>query len=83
MGLPLHVDRLTIFPNGNEAADRPLFAVVTRQPEQSSFDAEVVDAKGNCHLRVSGYHTVSLPDAIDPQKLKSLQTSMSLVSTVA
>jgi hypothetical protein len=78
MGLPLHIDRLIFSPQIAEVPNQPLYAVVTRKPEQSSFDAEVVDASGNCYVRLSGYHTVSVAGAIDPSKLKALQAAMTL-----
>jgi acyl transferase domain-containing protein/NAD(P)-dependent dehydrogenase (short-subunit alcohol dehydrogenase family) len=74
MGLPLHVDSLTIAPGISESASRPVYAVVTRKAGQNSFDAEVIDASGNRLLRLIGYHTIALPDSIDAHKLKALQT---------
>jgi hypothetical protein len=76
MGLPLHIDRLTLSPKITELAASPLYAVVTRKPDQSSFDAEIVDANGNRYVRFTGYHTISVPDSIDSQKLKALQAAM-------
>lgn len=78
MGLPLHIDRLTFSPQIAELPNQSLYAVVTRKPEQSSFDAEVLDASGNCYVQLSGYHTVSVAGAIDPLKLKALQAAMTL-----
>jgi hypothetical protein len=76
MGLPLHIDRLTLSPKITELAASPLYAVVTRKLDQSSFDAEIVDASGQRHVRLTGYHTISVPDSIASQKLKALQTAM-------
>ena len=78
MGLPLHIDRLTFSPQIAELPKQSLYAAVTRRPEESSFDAEVVDASGSCYVQLSGYHTVSLAGAIDPAKLKALQAAMTL-----
>jgi acyl transferase domain-containing protein len=78
MGLPLHIDRLTFSPQLAELPNQSLYAIVTRTPEQSSFDAEVMDASGNCYVQLSGYHTVSVAGAIDPSKLKALQAAMTL-----
>lgn len=75
MGLPLHVDRLTVSPNVSESS-RPLYAVVSLKPEQNSFDAEVIDGSGNRLVLLAGYHTISMPDPIDAEKLKPLQTAM-------
>ena len=44
---------------------------------EEAFDAEVLDAKGNCYLRLSGYQTVALSDGVDTEHLKSLQAIMS------
>ena len=75
MGLPLHIDRLTVSPRLGES-DGPMYAVVTRKPERNSFDAEVIDRAGNRLVCLTGYHTISLPDAIDAIKLKVLRTAM-------
>ena len=47
-----------------ELAEGRLYAVVTPHAEQASFDAEVVDTKGNIYVSLSGYRTVALPDGI-------------------
>ena len=77
MGLPLHIDHLTVAPGLNESANRPFHAVVTRKLDGNCFDAEVIDCSGRRLLRLRGYHTISLPDSIDPRKLKPLRTAMS------
>jgi hypothetical protein len=75
MGLPLHIDRVAVV--------RPdlivgrLYAVVTPDLEHGSFNAEVVDASGNCYVELIGYRTVALPGAVDSERLKALQTIMS------
>jgi acyl transferase domain-containing protein len=76
MGLPLHIDRLVVSSRLAECA-QPLYAVVTR-PDPASFEAEIVDGKGDRYLQLSGYRTVALPGAIDVSKLKPLQAAMSL-----
>lgn len=77
MGLPLHIDRLTISTGLSESVKGPIYAVVTRR-DPASFNAEIVDAKGNRYLQLSGYRTVALPGTIDAAKLKPLQAAMSL-----
>ena len=52
--------------------------MVTPDPGRGSFDAEIVDAKGNCYLQVSGYSTVTVPGTVDAELLKALQAAMSL-----
>jgi acyl transferase domain-containing protein/NAD(P)-dependent dehydrogenase (short-subunit alcohol dehydrogenase family) len=77
MGLPLHIDHLTIFPQPEDSASGALHALVTRKPEEGGFDAEVIDSRGNRLLRLSGYHTIAIPDAIDAKKVNALRTAMS------
>jgi len=74
MGLPKHVERVCFWGAPAPAEER-LFAVVTPDTEQGSFDAEVVDAKGNAYVSLYGYRTVALPDSIDTERLKSLRES--------
>jgi hypothetical protein len=37
-----------------------------------AFDAQVVDEAGNAYVRLSGYCTAPLPDALDPKLLARL-----------
>ena len=78
MGLPLHIDRLSLLRPAPESTDVRYYAVVTLDPARDSFDAEVVDTKGNRYLELSGYRTAAVPDSIDAERLKALQTTMSL-----
>jgi NAD(P)-dependent dehydrogenase (short-subunit alcohol dehydrogenase family) len=82
MGLPLHINRVSslLIP---ESADTGLYAVVTSGQDHSSFDAQVVDAKGNLYLQLSGYRTVAVPNAVDAGRLKALQAAMSLDAVAA
>jgi hypothetical protein len=84
MGLPRHIDRVSslllpsaLLPSAPDSADTRLYAVVTSDPGRGSFDAEVVDTKGNCYLQLSGYRTVAVPYAVDAERLKALQAAMS------
>ena len=52
MGLPRHVDRVSLYRTP-DAASGPLFAVVTANPAAGSFDADVVDTAGVRYLHVS------------------------------
>jgi 3-oxoacyl-(acyl-carrier-protein) synthase/acyl carrier protein/NAD(P)-dependent dehydrogenase (short-subunit alcohol dehydrogenase family) len=78
MGLPQHVDcvssSLLVIP---ESADTRLYALVTPDPDRGTFDAEVLDTKGNRYLQLSGYRTVAVPNAMDADRLKPLQVAMS------
>jgi hypothetical protein len=75
MGLPLHIDQVTLWraPDGVEG---PLYAVVTPHPDSGTFDAEVVDGAGNCYVQVSGYRTVALPGGVDPELLRAIEPAM-------
>ena len=72
MGLPLHIDRVSV-SRDPEKAEGKLYAVVNPHPEEGSFDAEVVDTTGNQYVHLSGYRTVALPNTVDAEPLKALQ----------
>jgi hypothetical protein len=76
MGLPQRVRQVSEFHTPN-VADGRLYAIVTFDEVRGSFDAEVLDEKGNCYLRLSDYQTVALSDGINKEHLKSLQAIMS------
>ncbi|HYM75362.1 MAG TPA: SDR family NAD(P)-dependent oxidoreductase [Candidatus Dormibacteraeota bacterium] len=76
MGLPQRVHKVSFF-RAPSPADGRLYAVVTPDEVRASFDAEVLDEKGNCYLRLSGYQTVALSNGVDRENLKSLQAIMS------
>ncbi len=75
MGLPQHVRELCLYRTPTPTDG--LYAVVTPDAVRGSFDAEVLDTEGNCYVRLSGYKTVTLPNAVDPERLKALQEIMS------
>jgi hypothetical protein len=77
MGLPQHIDRLSFSLPAAEPADTRVYAVVTPN-HRGGFDAEVVDAKGNRYLQLSGYRTAVFPEAVNAEHLKALQAAMSL-----
>jgi acyl transferase domain-containing protein/NAD(P)-dependent dehydrogenase (short-subunit alcohol dehydrogenase family)/acyl carrier protein len=81
MGLPRQVREVSVFQPSNAASNR-LYAVVSPDPAQGTFDAEVLDSEGNCYLRLNGYQTVTLANAIDPVSLKPLQAIFSEESTL-
>jgi hypothetical protein len=82
MGLPQHIDRVSLLVCDPEEAEGQLYAVVTPNPFEGSFDAEVVDAKGTRYLQLSGYRTVTVPGAVDAGRLEALRAAM-LLETVA
>ena len=84
MGLPQHIDRVSLLVcDPEEAEGRSLYAVVTPNPLDGSFDAEVVNAKGTCCLQLSGYRTVAVPGAVDAGRLEALRAAMSLETVAA
>ena len=72
MGLPQYVRRVCALRRPDLAVGG-LYAVATPNPEEGSFDVDVVDAAGNYYVRLSGYRTVALPDVVDTEPLKRLQ----------
>jgi malonyl CoA-acyl carrier protein transacylase len=82
MGLPQHIDRVSLLVCDPEEAEGQLYAVVTPNPLEGSFDAEIVDAKGTRYLQLSGYRTVAVPGAVDAGRLEALRAAM-LLETVA
>lgn len=72
MGLPQQVREVS-FHRAPALPDERLYAVVTPNEVQQTFDATVQDTKGNLYLRVAGYQTVALPNSVDGEHLKTLQ----------
>ena len=84
MGLPRHIDRVSsLLLPAAESDDTRLYAVVTSDQGRSSFDADIVDTKGNRYLQISGYRTVAFAGALDAERLKALQAAMSLETVAA
>jgi hypothetical protein len=75
MGLPQHLQEVT-WLRAPQLAEGRLYAVVTPHPEQGTFDAEVLDAAGNCYVRVGGYRTVALPNGLDSESLKIMRSAV-------
>jgi hypothetical protein len=71
MGLPQHLDQVSSWPMF-ELPEARLYALVTPGPE-GTFDAEVVDAKGNLYVRLGGYRTIAMPGAVNADHVKVLQ----------
>jgi len=71
MGLPQHLDQVSYWPM-TETLDTRLYALVTPGPG-GTFDADVVDAKGNLYVRLSGYRTIAMPGAVNADYVKVLQ----------
>jgi Polyketide synthase dehydratase N-terminal domain len=71
MGLPLHIDKVSVrrAPDDSKGG---VYAVVTPNLEQESFDAEILDAKGKQFVELRGYRTIALPSSVDVEPLKAL-----------
>jgi acyl transferase domain-containing protein/acyl carrier protein/NAD(P)-dependent dehydrogenase (short-subunit alcohol dehydrogenase family) len=82
MGLPRHIDRVSFF-HAPELPEGRLYAVVTPNPIQGSFDAEILDTAGHRYLELNGYRTVEFPNAVDAERLKALRAAMTLEAAAA
>ena len=80
IALPLHVDRIRIWPGLIERGEQ-FFAVVAAKSEEG-FDAEVVDQAGNRCVQVSGYRTIAVPNVIHQELLNPFH-SLLAAGTVA
>ena len=74
MGLPQHLRQVRVF-RPVESARGPLHAFIEPHRSEGGFDAEVVDADGNCYVQLSGYTTVALPESISGELLRALQAA--------
>ena len=75
MGLPQHVDRVTMCRVTDPGEGR-LYSVVTPHPGEGTFDAVVLDVKGRQYMQLSGYRTVALTSAVDAEPLEELHAVM-------
>jgi hypothetical protein len=80
LGLPRHVDRVSVLRHPEEAGR----LVAVAAPEEGSsegspprFDAYVVDEHGNVYLILRGYGTVELSGAVEPEPLAALREELS------
>ena len=76
MGLPQHIDRVSVLRAPESAGGRRLYALVTAHPQEKAFDAQVVDAAGNQYIEMTGYRTVAVPDEIDLKPLEALEPAI-------
>ena len=79
MGLPQHIGRHVVLhvPVGI-GGWRACTPSSLHAPDQASFDAQVVDSKGNVYLQLTDYRTVAIPNGIDAERVKTLRAAMSL-----
>jgi acyl transferase domain-containing protein/NAD(P)-dependent dehydrogenase (short-subunit alcohol dehydrogenase family) len=81
IGLPQHIDHVSLMREPAMAEGR-LYAVVIPNSKQGSFDAEVLDVAGNCYVQLGGYRTVAIPNGVDSERIKELQTVLSSEAAV-
>jgi len=81
-GLPQDVQQVSLL-RAPDLAEGKLYALVTPNPEDGSFDAEVVDAKGNRYMYLCGYRTAALPSNVDPKTSKALQALLAKEAALA
>ncbi len=74
LGLPYRIEKVAVF-GAVETADSRLYSVA-KPGAEGTFDAQVVDEKGNVYLELTGYRTMELPDPIDPALLKPIQRAL-------
>jgi hypothetical protein len=70
MGLPLHIDRVTLRQLAATSEGRT-YAVITARENGAVFDGEVVDAAGHSLVSVEGYRTVALPGVVDTEPFRT------------
>jgi hypothetical protein len=75
MGLPLRIDRVT-FCGAPQAQHGALYAVVAPNPDETRFDADLLDAGGNRYLHLSGYATATFAADIDVGPLQAFHAVM-------
>ena len=82
MGLPQHIDRVSLLSTP-ELAEGRLYALITPDAKQGTFDAEVLDAAGNRYLQLSGYRTAAISSDVNAAPLQVLQALMSTHAVAA
>jgi len=83
MGLPLHVDRVSLFLPEQDLKDAEVYAIVAPDASGEGFTADVVDKNGKRYLHLDGYRTVEIPNALPVERLKALQNRMSAKAALA
>ncbi|KAA3610668.1 MAG: SDR family NAD(P)-dependent oxidoreductase [Calditrichaeota bacterium] len=71
MGLPHRIAEVKLIRSAAKVKSK-LHAVVTAHKD-GSYDAEIVDGKGQVFLQLKGYGTMALPDAMDDNLLQPLK----------
>jgi hypothetical protein len=71
LALPAHVDRVVVLGHPAEPAGR--LVAVTTEGSEGGVDAEVLDGEGRVFVRLEGYRTIELPQAVDEGLLAPLR----------
>jgi hypothetical protein len=74
MGLPHRVTEVKILRSPEQASGRVVAAVTSGADE--SFDARVVDEKGDVMMTLRGYRTMALPDPVEADLLRPLEEAI-------
>jgi hypothetical protein len=74
MGLPYQIGQVAFLKSPSTAKGRVHAAVI--ESGDDVFDAQVVDDSGNVFLKLRGYRTMELPDAVEDELLKPLKDIM-------
>ncbi len=72
LGLPHAFRDLRIFYSSDKAPAKEWFSVVAANPD-GTYDAKVVDNKGNVHLVLRGYRTMDLPDTVSAELVEPIK----------
>ncbi|HKS91083.1 MAG TPA: polyketide synthase dehydratase domain-containing protein, partial [Tepidiformaceae bacterium] len=79
MGLPRQIESVSSsLPGESRKIDRLLYAIVTPDEHRGTFDADVIDSRGNRVVSLRGYRTVAIPNAVESEPMKALRAAMSL-----
>ena len=71
LALPAHVDRVVVLEHPAEPAGRLVARTVAGA--DGGVDAEVLDGEGRVFVRLEGYQTIELPQAVDDALLEPLR----------
>jgi hypothetical protein len=74
LGLPHAFRELRIVSASETEGDAALFSVIAPNSD-GTYDAKMVDEKGNLYLILSGYRLMDLPDPVQPELLVPLKSA--------
>jgi NAD(P)-dependent dehydrogenase (short-subunit alcohol dehydrogenase family) len=74
LALPTHVSRAVVLTPAGETSEGPL--VATARPGEDGFDCIVADPAGTVAVRLEGYRTIALPQALPEDQQAPLRAVM-------